>query len=312
MPDLIDAMSKALDAFSAGNVAQPVRTVLEVGADKNYFGVMPASLNDPPSVGAKLVTVYHHNHDRGLPSHLATIVLLDPETGALAALLDGRYITEARTAAVSAVSVRHLARRGSAVLAIIGSGVQGRSHLEAIRHVVPLKEVRVWSPSAERRKAFAQETSTATSLAVRAVSNASEAVRGADVVVLATASRVPVIDDGDISEGTHIAAVGACRADQREMPTALIKRARIFVDARAGALKEAGDLLLPIGEGAIDADHIVGELGDVVAGRRPGRRSDREVTVFKSLGMAVEDVAAARLAVERALVMKLGRAFSIT
>jgi ornithine cyclodeaminase len=312
MPDLIDAMSGALNAFSAGNVAQPVRTVLEVGADKNYFGVMPASLNSPAAVGAKLVTVYHHNHDRGLPSHLATIVLLDPETGALSALLDGRYITEARTAAVSAVSVRHLARRGSSVLAIIGSGVQGHSHLEAIRHVVPLKDVRVWSPNAERRDRFAQEMSTATSLPVRAVSNASEAVRGADIVVLATASRVPVIDDSDISEGTHIAAVGACRPDQREMPTALITRSRIFVDARAGALKEAGDLLLPIGEGAIDADHIAGELGDVVAGRRPGRRSDREVTVFKSLGMAVEDVAAARLAVERALVMKLGRAFSMT
>jgi ornithine cyclodeaminase len=257
------------------------------------------------------VTVYHHNHDRGLPSHLATIVLLDPETGALSALLDGRYITEARTAAVSAVSVRHLARRGSSVLGIVGSGVQGRSHLEAIRHVVSLKDVRVWSPSGERRERFALEMSS-TSLPVRAVSNASDAVRGADIVVLATASRAPVIGDSDISEGTHIAAVGACRPDQREMPTALITRARVFVDARAGALKEAGDLLLPIGEGAIDADHIAGELGDVVAGRRPGRRSDREVTVFKSLGMAVEDVAAARLAVERALVMKLGRAFSIT
>jgi ornithine cyclodeaminase len=311
MPDLIEAMSRALDAFSAGRVAQPVRTVLEVGADKNYFGVMPAALNDPPAVGAKLVTVYHHNHDRGLPSHLATIVLLDPETGALSALLDGRYITEARTAAVSAVSVRHLARRGASVLGIVGSGVQARSHLEAIRHVVPLSDVRVWSPDAGRREQFAREMSAGTSLPVRAVSNAATAVRGADIIVLATASRIPVVEDSDLAEGAHIAAVGACRPDQREMPTALIKRARVFVDAQAGALKEAGDLLLPIGEGAIDADHIAGELGDVVAGRRPGRLSDREVTVFKSLGMAVEDVAAARLAVERARALNLGQDFRI-
>jgi ornithine cyclodeaminase/alanine dehydrogenase-like protein (mu-crystallin family) len=164
MPDLIEAMSRALDEFSAGRVAQPVRTVLEVGADKNYFGVMPASLNDPPAVGAKLVTVYHRNHDRGLPSHLATIVLLDPETGALAGLLDGRYITEARTAAVSAVSVRHLARRDASVLGIVGSGVQARSHLEAIRHVASLREVRVWSPDATRRERFAREMSASTSL----------------------------------------------------------------------------------------------------------------------------------------------------
>src|SRR5262245_3664503 len=177
MPDLIDAMSRALDEFSAGRVAQPVRTVLEVGADKNYFGVMPASLNEPAAVGAKLVTVDHHNHDRGLPSHLATIVLLDPETGALAALLDGRYITEARTAAVSAVSVRHLARKGASVLGIVGSGVQARSHLEAIRHVVSLSEVRVWSPDATRREQFAREMSASQSVPVRAVSNAATAVR---------------------------------------------------------------------------------------------------------------------------------------
>jgi ornithine cyclodeaminase len=272
---------------------------------------MPASLADPPAVGAKLVTVYHHNHARGLPSHLATIVLLDPETGALAALLDGRYITEARTAAVSAVSVRHLARRDASVLGIVGSGVQARSHLEAIRHVATLTDVRVWSPDAGRRERFAQTASVDTTLPVRAVSDAATAVRGADIVVLATSSRVPVVADADIAEGTHIAAVGACRPDQREMPSALIKRSGVYVDARAGALKESGDLLLPIGEGAIGPGHIRGELGEVAAGRAPGRQSKQEVTIFKSLGMAVEDVAAARLVVERARAMGLGQHFSI-
>jgi ornithine cyclodeaminase len=311
MPDLIETMATALSAYSAGRVAQPVRTVLEVGADKNYFGVMPASLTDPAAVGTKLVTVYHHNHARGLPSHLATIVLLDPETGALDALLDGRYITEARTAAVSAVSVRALARSESSVLGIVGSGVQARSHLEAIRHVVRLRDVRVWSPDLGRREQFAKDTAAAMQLPVHAVAEAASAVRGADIVVLATSSRVPVIADGDVAEGAHIAAVGACRPDQREMPTALIKRAGVYVDARVGALKEAGDLLLPIGERAIGPDHIRGELGEVVAGRAPGRQSKQEVTIFKSLGMAVEDVAAARLVVERARARRLGQTFSI-
>jgi len=310
MPDLIEAMAGALDACSAGRVAQPVRQVIEVGEDRNYFAVMPASVDASAAVGAKLVTVYHRNHARGLPSHLATIVLLDHETGALAALLDGRYITEARTAAVSAVSVRHLGRTGASVLAIIGSGVQARSHLEAIGHVAALTDVRVWSPTAARREAFAREASSA-ALAVRAVDDAATAVRGADLVVLATSSREPVIDSADIADGTHIAAVGACRPDQREMPTALVRRARVFVDSRAAALKEAGDLLLPIGEGAIDAGHIAGELGDLVGGRVTGRRTPADVTIFKSLGLAVEDVVAARLAVDRAAVTNLGRRFSI-
>jgi len=310
MPDLIEAMEQALAAFSAGRVAQPVRQVVEVGADRNFFAVMPAALDDAAAVGAKLVTVYHHNDARGLPSHLATIVLLDHETGALTALLDGRYITEARTAAVSAVSARRLARPDASVLAILGSGVQAHSHLAALRHVAGLREVRVWSPHAERREAFARET-TSPALPVRATADAAAAVGGADLIVLATASRAPVLEHADVADGAHVMAVGACRPDQREMPTALVRRARVYVDSRASALAEAGDLLLPIAEGAIGADHIAGELGDLVAGRIAGRRSPAEVTVFKSLGMAVEDVAAARLAVERARAIGRGRAFSL-
>ncbi len=307
MPDLIDAMEGALAQFSAGAVAQPVRTVLQVGSDRNWFGVMPAALDDPPAAGAKLVTVYHRNHQRGLPSHLATIVLLDHETGALVSVLDGRYITEARTAAVSAVSVRHLARPEASVLGIVGSGVQARSHLLAIRHVRELSEVRVWSPNLLNRDAFVLEMSDQTGLPIRATSSAAEAVRAADLVVLATSSTAPVIADEDIAAGAHVTAVGACRPDQREMPTALVTRARVYVDSRAAAAQEAGDLLLPQQEGAFDAGHIQGELGAVVSGRVAGRTSNRDVTIFKSLGMAIEDVVAARLAVDRARAAGLGQ-----
>ncbi len=312
MADLIQAMSAALAEYSAERVAQPVRTVIEVGPDRAYFGVMPAVIDSPAAMGAKLVTVYAGNHARGLTSHLATIILLDPATGALVALLDGRYITEARTAAVSAVSVDRLARPDATRLAIIGTGVQARSHLDAIKHVRPLTDVRVWSPNAEHCAAFARSASTDTGLTVRAAASARTAVRDADIVVLVTASPVPVIDADDIAPGTHLCAVGACRPTQREMPTALVARSRLFVDSRTAALVEAGDIVLPLAEGAFSADHIVGELGSLILGRCEGRRSADDVTLFKSLGMAVEDVVAAQLVVERATTAGLGTRFSLS
>jgi ornithine cyclodeaminase len=273
---------------------------------------MPAALASPNAVGAKLVTVYPGNHAKHLPSHLATIVLLDAETGGLVALMDGRYITEARTGAVSAVSVKHLARPDAGVLALIGSGVQARSHLEAIRCVRTLTDVRVWSPTPAHAASFAREMTTETGLPIRAMSDASAAVRGADIVVLATGSRVPVISDEDVADGAHICGVGACRPDQREMPTRLIARAKVYVDARVGAMAEAGDILLPMKEGAIREDHIAGELGEVVLGKAAGRPSNSAVTVFKSLGMAVEDVVTAALVAERAQAAGLGRSFDLT
>jgi alanine dehydrogenase len=310
MPDLIEAMAQALGAFSSGGVTQPVRTTLEIGSDPAFFAVMPAALAHPAAMGAKLVTVYHRNHNRGLPSHLATIVLLDHATGALVGLVDGRYITEARTAAVSAVSAKFLACRDAKTVAILGSGVQAKSHLEALRHVASLADVRVWSPTRAHCEAFAREHSTP-ALPVRAAASASEDARDADIIVLATASKVPVLDSVDVSDGAHICAVGACRPDQREMSTSLVTRARVFVDSRAGALKEAGDLLLPMGEGAITADHIAGELGDLVSGDVKGRSSTGDVTIFKSLGMAVEDVVAAHLAVTRAKAQGVGKTIEL-
>src|SRR5688572_4908072 len=299
-------MQAALAAYSDGRSQQPLRSVLEVGAQKAFFGLMPAFLPDAPALGAKLVTVYGGNPAAGLPSHLATIVLLDPQTGALLALLDGRFITEARTAAVSAVSARLLARTDASTLAILGSGVQARSHLEALGCVRRLRAVRVWSPSAERRECFAAGMRHHTEAALAAVESAEAAVSGADLVVLATSSRTPVVRSEWIADGAHVCAVGACRPDQREMDGALVRRARVFVDSRAGALAEAGDIVLAIAEGQFDAGRIAGELGEVAGGRVRGRQSATEVTLFKSLGMAVEDVAAAHLAYAKAIERGLG------
>ncbi|MGE0462314.1 MAG: ornithine cyclodeaminase family protein [Vicinamibacterales bacterium] len=301
MDDLIQAMEDALARFSAGDVLQPVRTVLSVGPTKAFFGVMPAYTPQPARLGAKLVTVFNQNESRGLPSHLATILLLDPDTGALIALLDGRYITEARTAAVSAVSARHLARTNAATLAIIGSGVQARSHLEALKEVRTLDEARVWSPRPASRARFVGEMAAHLPGRLRAVDRAEDAVRGADIVVLVTSSPAPVIEDAWVSPGTHVISVGACRPDQREMDPALVARARLYVDSRAAALVESGDVVMGMREGRFTEAHIAGELGQVVLRRAPGRAGDGDVTVFKSLGMAVEDVVAADLALRKAI-----------
>jgi ornithine cyclodeaminase/alanine dehydrogenase-like protein (mu-crystallin family) len=289
MPALIDAMAEALARFSSGDIEQPVRTAIETGP-RCFFGVMPAFDAGRGILGCKLVSVFPPNAARGLPTHQAMIALFDAETGSLEAVLDGRYITEARTAAVSAVSLRQLARPDADVLAILGSGVQARSHLEAFRHIRRFRKVRAWSPTAEHLHRFAGECG------IEPAVSAEAAVRGAGVVVVATDSVSPVLESGWVSPGAHVVAIGACRPSQREIDSALVARAALFVDSRIAALVESGDIVQPIAEGRIDARHIRAELGQVVARTSPGRRSAEEVTLFKSLGLAIEDIAAAALA----------------
>jgi alanine dehydrogenase len=295
MADLIGVMETALAAFSSGQVVQPVRPVVELG-EAAVFAAMPGFLRDPPVLGAKLVAVMAANQARGLPTHRASILLLDPETGALVALMDGRLITEMRTAAVSAVSAKYMARADAGVLAILGSGVQARSHLEAFTLWHAFPEVRAWSPTPDHVRQFAAEST----VPVRVCGSASEAVRGADVVVLATSSAVPVVENAWVAPGAHVVSVGACRPNQREMDPALVARARVVVDSRASAFQESGDIVLSLGEGRFGRGHVVAELGEVVSGSVPGRTSLSEVTIFKSLGLAVEDLAAAHLALQRA------------
>ena len=303
--ELIDAMQMALAAFSSGRVNQPVRNVIQ--APSGVFASMPAYVSEPAAMGAKLVTVFHGNESKGLPTHLATIVLLDPESGTLLAILDGRFITEVRTAAVSAVAVRYLARQQSPVLAIIGSGVQARSHLEALALVRKFDEIRCWSRSTEKRERFVSEQ---TGFPIRAVDSAEEAVQDADLIVLVTASSSPVIEDGWVKPGACVISVGACLPSQREMDPALVAHGRLIVDSRAAALKESGDVVQGIREGRFTEDHIAGELGAVVADPKLGRTSESDVTIFKSLGLAVEDVVAAELVYRHALGKGRGAAIA--
>lgn len=288
MRDLIECMERALVEFSAGRVQQPVRMVVEFGAQRSLFGLMPSYVESLPALGAKLVTVCSGNAARGLGTHQAIIVMFDPETGVAEAILDGRYITEARTAAVSAVSARQLARKDARVLGILGSGVQARSHYEALGLVRQFREVRVWSPNAGRLHQFSAETGA------QAMDSAEAVVRGADVVVAVTASPTPVIQSEWVADGTHVIAVGSCLPTQRELDPTLVARARLVVDSREAALKEAGDVVMGISEGRWTAAHISAELGEL-----PIRQNDREITVFKSLGLAVEDIFAAHLVLTR-------------
>jgi alanine dehydrogenase len=303
MGELIDAMELALIAFSGGRVVQPVRTVFAIG-ERSFFGLMPALDPDGSMVGAKLLTVLPENTAKGLPGHQAVIVLFDPASGALLAVSDGRYITEARTAAVSAVSVRHMARPDAAVLAIIGSGVQAHSHLEALPLVRDFREIRVWSPNAARLQQFAAAHNVTHN--VTPCDSAELAIRGADVVVLATASTTPVIEDAWVAPGAHVIAVGACRPTHRETDPRLVARALLVVDSRAAAMQEAGDIVLAIADGFIGAGHIHAELGEVASGAKLGRQHAGQVTLFKSLGLAIEDVVSAGLAYRHALAAGRG------
>ncbi|HTQ52847.1 MAG TPA: ornithine cyclodeaminase family protein [Bryobacteraceae bacterium] len=298
--ELIGTMESALAAFSSGEVVQPVRTALEM-TDRSFFFVMPALYGGQGVMGSKLVTVVPENAGRGLHTHLAAIALFDSVTGELLAIMDGRYITEVRTAAVSAVSVRHLARKDARVLGILGSGVQAASHLEALPCVREFREVRVWSPTCANLTRFVAEHP-----GVVAAASAEDAVRGADVVVVATSSATPAISRAWVSDGAHVIAIGASRPWQQELDPALVARARLVVDSRAAALVEAGDIVGPIRAGLFGEDHVAAELGEVIAGSKPGRTRTDEVTLFKSLGLAVEDVAAAGLVYRRAAQKKMG------
>jgi ornithine cyclodeaminase/alanine dehydrogenase-like protein (mu-crystallin family) len=277
MTELIPAMEKALIDFSDGRVTQPVRSIISIASPGGFLGLMSALT--PDGLGLKAVTFYPSNARRGIPTHMATIFLVDPQTGMPLAIMDGRLITEMRTAAVSAAATKLLASPDAKVLAVLGSGVQARSHVEALRLVRQFEEIRVWSPTLEHAKQFAQEIG-ATAMSTE------EAVRDADVIVTVTSSTTPVLKGDWLKPSCHVNAVGACRPDWRELDDQAMQKNLVFVDSREGALRESGDVIL---SGA----KIHAELGEALSGKVSSHAD--ETTIFKSLGMAVEDVASAML-----------------
>ena len=301
MRECIDVMAGALSALQRGELHLPLRMVVRPPATENLLGLMPAHRGgSDPAWGLKVVAISPENPARGLDMHQGAVVLLDGETGEVRAVMNASAVTAVRTAAVSGVATRVLARDDARVCAIVGAGVQARTHLEAMAVVRPLELARVYSRRPEGARAFAEEAAGRYPFPVEAAASAEEAVRGADIVVTATSSAEPVLRRDWLTEGAHVNAVGACFPTARELDTATVADAALFVDRRESALNEAGDIVIPLQEGMIGGDHIRGELGEVLTGAAAGRTSPGELTVFESLGIAAEDLAAAQFVLRRA------------
>ena len=288
MPAAIDAMREAFAALSAQEATVPMRLALETEHGVSLF--MPAHLRESGNAGAKVVSVNPGNAARGLPAIHAVVLVLDVLTGRPTALMDGTWLTALRTGAVGGLAADLLARSDAKTVALFGAGVQARTQLEAVRCVREITEVRVVSRSGASADRLAGEV-----VGVRAVrvDDANEAIEGADIIITATSSSTPVFDGARVEPGTHVTGVGSYTLDMREVDTALVQRARIIVDQREAVMEEAGDIVGPIRDGVVDETVIIAEIGEVVLGRVPGRTADSEITFFKSVGNAVQDVAVA-------------------
>jgi alanine dehydrogenase len=296
MSECIEVMVSALTSVTDGSSVLPLRTVMRLDGTPNAFAAMPAVVGKGAgaSLGAKIITVFPGNDSTPYDSHIGVVLLFDAEHGKLLAIADASTITAIRTAAVSGLATRLLAREDAKELALLGAGVLAMTHLDAVKCVRDIKRVRVWTRSGERAKDFAIRAVKQFGIEVVVAESARAAVEGADVVCTITASRTPVLEGAWLSPGAHVNAVGASISTARELDTAAVVKSRLFVDRRESTLAEAGDFLVPRSEGAITDAHILGELGDLLAGSVKGRVSRDDITLFKSLGLAVEDVAALR------------------
>jgi ornithine cyclodeaminase len=298
MHGAIDAMREAFAALSEDRATVPVRLPLETSHGVTLF--MPASLRGAGSgevAGAKVVSVNPGNADAGLPVIHAVVLALDPVTGQARALMDGTWLTALRTGAVGGLAADLMARPDASVVTLFGAGVQARTQLEAVRCVREVREVRVVSPSGVSADALVAELE---GVAARRVDDPDEALIGADIVIAATSSATPVFDGSRVEPGTHVTGVGSFTTEMREVDSALITRARVIVDQRSAILEEAGDIVGPIRDGIVDESVMVAEIGDVVLGRVPGRTRPDQITFFKSVGNAVQDVAVAARVLETA------------
>jgi ornithine cyclodeaminase/alanine dehydrogenase-like protein (mu-crystallin family) len=295
---VIEAVSGAFSAYSSGQTQTPLRVGVEPPGTGGVLLAMPCAVAEPPALGAKIVSVFRGNPARGLPTVTSTYVLSDYATGAPLALMDGSYLTAVRTAAGSAVATRALSSNEAQTLGVFGTGVQARFHVETIRRVRGLQEVFVCGSTREKSEAFARWVMDATGLSARSATPGETSA--AEIVATCTTSPVPVVIPERVTNGAHVNAVGAFTPTTRELPPALIGRARVYVDTRAGALSEAGDLLLAVSEGAFALENVAGEVGEVLLGTASGRSGAEEITVYKSVGAAFLDAATARLAFEEA------------
>jgi alanine dehydrogenase len=309
MAEAIQAVREAYIQLSAGQAVVPLRTPVPVQKRDGVTLFMPAYLAASDALGAKIVSVFSGNPARGLPLIHAVVLVLDAETGCPQAIMDGTYLTALRTGAASGVATDLLARPDARVAAIFGAGAQARTQLEAVCTVRSIDKAWVYDAVPERAAAYVEEMKRRGQpipSAILVASSPSQAVREADVVCTATTSTTPVFDDADLKPGVHINGIGAYTPEMQEVPAETVSRARVVVDSRSASLAEAGDLIIPLQKGLIGEADIQGEIGDVAASQIPGRQSAEEVTFFKSVGVAVQDVAVATLILRRSGELGLG------
>jgi len=293
MSECIEVMEATLKRLAQGEALLPLRTMMALPGRSDLMGLMPAYLRGIQALGVKVIAAFPSNAGTEYDSHQGVVLLFDSDHGLLRAVVDATAITAIRTAAVSGVATRLLARPDAGDLALIGAGTQATTHLAAMRQVRSLRRVRVFSVPVEGARQFAARESKRHGLAIEVVSTAQEAVKGADLICTVTTSREPVLKGEWLAPGAHVNAVGAFSPTTRELDTAAVVKSRLYVDRRESTLNEAGEFLIPKREGAIDERHIVGEIGEILLGTVQGRQSPGEITLFKSLGIAVEDLAAA-------------------
>jgi alanine dehydrogenase len=307
MAECISIMEKTLRQMARGEATFPPRSVLPLPNASGVLGLMPGSLGAEELMGLKAVSVFPSNEGTAYESHQGAVLVFETQHGALRGVVDAGSITRIRTAAVSGVATNVLARKDVRELAIVGSGTQAISHLEAMLAVRPsLQSVRVHSRNPANAKAFAERESSNRNIDVKAVSEAKDAVKGAEVVCTTTASKTPVVMGSWLHPGTHVNAVGASRQPSRELDTEAIVRSRFYVDSRQSTYLESSDFLVPKSEGAITDSHLIGEIGEVLEGKVAGRLKPEDITVFKSLGLAIEDLAAAQSVCTKASLTGVG------
>ncbi|HXG50581.1 MAG TPA: ornithine cyclodeaminase family protein [candidate division Zixibacteria bacterium] len=306
IPELIGALEQAHIQYSTGKAIMPVRLVMPLPAIGGRITSMPGYLADDRALGIKVVTYFQENPRKNLPAILAVVMLFSAETGKLIALMEGSSLTAIRTACASAMATKVLANPQTPVLGILGAGVQARAHLRALSRVRKLERVKIYSPSGRSAERVKAELEPELRVPIEVAGSAAEAVRGSQVVVTATTSKEPVLEADWLEPGAHVNAVGSHRPDLREIDGRTLARCTLFVDSREAIMAECGDVLLALREGSISGDPICGEIGAVLAGLIPGRTRRDEITLYKSVGIAIQDVAAAHLVYRRALAENAG------
>ncbi|MBI4523451.1 MAG: ornithine cyclodeaminase family protein [Deltaproteobacteria bacterium] len=304
--ELIETLKHAHIQFSTGKAVMPVRLVVPLPEINGRITSMPAYLSDDKALGMKVVTFFPENPKRNLPIILATINLYSSETGKLLAVMDGTYITAIRTASTSAMATNALANPETPVLGVLGAGVQARAHIQALSKVRRISQIQVYDLFANAAQELKQEMGPQVGVRIEVVGSAEEAVRGADLLVTVTTAKDPIINSDWLKPGVHINAIGSHRPDLREIDPQTLKRATVYVDSREAIMAECGDILLAIREGAITEGHIAGEIGEVLAGKKAGRTRADEVTLYKAVGIAIQDVATARLVYDKAVQQRVG------